>query len=235
MATASSPSSWGVKVSPAAIAATGTSAEVAPSALVTVTGAARPGVTTSSRTRWASSVSTRTGSTSTGSSIAVAGSPPDASASVIASAAPSRSSTRPSAGSTRLGVVFSRTIVASTGARSTWAAMVSIWAVSAVSSAVISGSTARSLKSVTIRVHGLSGCSAAASTVPSTSSAMPAVAGERVVSTSAATTVWSAITRGARSFSSVVAASASDSPPMSMPATTVLRGISPEETSRSTP
>jgi hypothetical protein len=61
-------------------------------------------------------------------------------------------------------------MVASTGARSTWAAMVSICAASAVSSPVISGSTARSLKSVTIRVQGLSGCSEAASTVTSTSS-----------------------------------------------------------------
>ena len=62
----------------------------------------------------------------------------------MAAAEPSRSRVRPFAGSTTLGVVPSMAIVASTGARSTWAAMVSIWAASAVSSPVMTGSTSRS-------------------------------------------------------------------------------------------
>ena len=99
----------------------------------------------------------------------------------------------------------------------------------------MTGATSRSLNRVTSRVQGFSGWSSAASTVPSMSSAMPAVAGERAASTSSATTVWSAPTRGASSSSSALAAAAGERPPMSTPATTVERGMSPEETSRSTP
>ena len=125
--------------------------------------------------------------------------------------------------------------MASTGARSTCAATVSSWAESAVSSRAMTGVTSRSSKRVTSRVHGLSGWSSAASTVPSTSSDRPAAVGERVASTSSATTVWSAETVGASSRSSAVAAAAGDSPPMSTPATTVDLGMLPWATARSIP
>ena len=72
--TSSSPFSSGVKTMDAAIAATGTSADVAPSWLTTATGAETAGRTVSSRTRSASARSTRTGVISTGSSIGVSGS-----------------------------------------------------------------------------------------------------------------------------------------------------------------
>src|SRR4051812_2553726 len=70
MATARVPSSLGVKVSDAAMAPTGTSA-VVPSEPLMVTGADSAGVTVSSRTRWASALSTWTFAASTGSLIGV--------------------------------------------------------------------------------------------------------------------------------------------------------------------
>jgi hypothetical protein len=126
-------------------------------------------------------------------------------------------------------------MVASTGARSTWDATFSSWAASAVSSRARTGDTSRSSKRVTSRVQGLSGWPSAASTVRSTSSVRPAAVGERAVSTSSATTVWSAEMTGSSSRSSVVAAADGDSPPMSTPATTVDLGMLPWATARSMP
>ena len=118
-ATASVPSSWGVKVREAAIAVTGISIGFAASVPTTVTGAASAGVTVSSSTRCASAVSTRTGATSTGSSIGDAGSPPAVSAAVIASAAPVAVQGPALDRLDQDGVVPCRVTVASTGARST--------------------------------------------------------------------------------------------------------------------
>ena len=90
-----------------------------------VTGADRAGVTVSSSTRWASALSTCTLATSTGSvdrgrRVAAGGE----GGGDRAGRQPSRSRVRPSAGSTTVGVVPSMVIVASTGARSTCAAIV---------------------------------------------------------------------------------------------------------------
>ncbi|HEV7186905.1 MAG TPA: hypothetical protein VGN28_03335 [Blastococcus sp.] len=88
---------------------------------------------------------------------------------------------------------------------------------------------------MTSRVQGLNGWSAALATVPGTSRARPAAAGKRVAVCPAAVTVWFAEIFGARSCRRVEAAASGDSPPMSIPATTVDLGMLPCAVSRSTP
>ena len=125
MATASVPSSLGVKVRDAAIAATGTSAVAA--AVVAHDRApapARAGVTVASRTRWAAAASTCTWATrpaaDRGSWVAAGG---QGRGDGAGGSRPVE--VRPSAGGTTCGVVPVKAIVASTGARSTLAATAS--------------------------------------------------------------------------------------------------------------